>query len=218
MEIKKGKVLKDRDWSLKTQKNLASMLGITAALSISGAALTACSGDVSAPSDEDLSSSSEVILDGMGPIDDRWQDISSSSVSSSSSEKMSSSMEPTSGISSSSEPPRPFSSSSEEPPLSAGILPPSSSSYEIDTLDVTSGEVIPPEIVGPESGSNIDTGHLESSSSIAEPSSSSYQRIESSSATSGLPLSSWEEVPPSSSSAEIEPLPGEPIELDDPKD
>ena len=218
MEIKKGKVLKDRDWSLKTQKNLASMLGITAALSLSGAALTACSGDVSAPSDEDLSSSSEVILDGMGPIDDRWQDVSSSSVSSSSSGKMSSSLEPTSGISSSSEPPRPLSSSSEDPPLSAGILPPSSSSYEIDTLEVTSGEVIPPEIVGPESGSNIDIGHLESSSSIAEPSSSSYQRIESSSATSGLPLSSWEEVPPSSSSAETEPLPGEPIELDDPKD
>jgi hypothetical protein len=73
-------------------------------------------------------------------------------------------------------------------------LPPSSSSYEIDTLDVTSGEVIPPEIVGPESGSNIDTGHLESSSSVAEP--------------------------PSSSSEE--PLSGDPIEdpiiTDDPKD
>ena len=219
MEIKKGKVLKDRDWSVKTQKNLASMLGITAALSLSGATLTACSGDVVAAGDiETQPSSSEQMTDGMGPIDDRWQDISSSSISSSSSGKMSSSLEPTSGISSSSEPPRPFSSSSEEPPLSAGILPPSSSSYEIDTLDVTSGEVIPPEIVGPESGSNIDTGHLESSSSIAEPSSSSYQRIESSSATSGLPLSSWEEVPPSSSSAETEPLPGEPIELDDPKD
>ena len=218
MEIKKGKVLKDRDWSLKTQKNLASMLGITAALSLSGAALTACSGDVSAPSDEDLSSSSEVILDGMGPIDDRWQDVSSSSANSSSSEKLSSSIDPVGGISSSSEAPRPNSSNSEDPPLSAGILPPSSSSYEIDTLDVTSGELIPPEIVGPESGSNIDIGHLESSSSIAEPSSSSYQRIESSSATSGLPLSSWEEVPPSSSSAETEPLPGEPIELDDPKD
>jgi len=202
MDIKKGKVLKDRDWSLKTQKNLASMLGITAALSISGAALTACSGDVSAPSDEDLSSSSEVILDGMGPIDDRGQDISSSSVSSSSSGKMSSSMEPTSGISSSGVAPRPLSSSSEillsgiplqessssavEPPLSAGILPPqieesSSSSYKIDTLAVTSGEVY----IEPESGSNIDTGHLESSSSVAEP--------------------------PSSNSEE--PLPGDPIEI-----
>ena len=176
MEIKKGKVLKDRDWSLKTQKNLASMLGITAALSLSGAALTACSGDVSAPSDEDLSSSSEVILDGMGPIDDRWQDVSSSSVSSSSSGKMSSSLEPTSGISSNSEPPRPMSSSEI---LQPGIpLQESSSSYEIDTLEVTSGELIPPEIVGPESGSNIDTGHLESSSSVAEPQSSSSEILE----------------------------------------
>lgn len=220
MDIKKGKVLKDRDWSLKTRKNLASMLGITAALSLSGAALTACNEVVASGGDiEDAdSSSSEIVTDGMGPIDDRWQDVSSSSANSSSSEKLSSSIDPVGGISSSSIAPRPNSSSSEDPPLSAGILPPSSSSYEIDTLEVTSGEVIPPEIVGPESGSNIDIGHLESSSSIAEPSSSSYQRIESSSATSGLPLSSWEEVPPSSSSAETEPLPGEPIELDDPKD
>ena len=211
MDIKKGKVLKDRDWSLKTQKNLASMLGITAALSISGAALTACSGDVSAPSDEDLSSSSEVILDGMGPIDDERLDVSSSSVSSSSSGKMSSSLEPTSGISSSSEPPRPLSSSSEDPPLSAGILPPSSSSYEIDTLEVTAGEVY----IEPESGSNIDTGHLESSSSVA-PSSSSFKRIESSSATAGLPVSSSSLVMPPSSSSESEPLPGDPIEIEPP--
>ena len=189
MEIKKGKVLKDRDWSLKTKKNLASMLGITAALSLSGAALTACSGEVAAAGDiESDSSSSEVVTDGMGPIDDRGQDISSSS------ERLSSSIDPVGGISSSSIAPRPNSSSSEDPPLSAGILPPSSSSYEMDTLEVTSGEVIPPEIVGPESGSNIDTGHLESSSSIAEPSSSSYQRIESSSTTSGMPLSSSDAV------------------------
>ena len=218
MEIKKGKVLRDRDWSLKTQKNLASMLGITAALSLSGAALTACDEGIAGGDIETEPSSSEQMTDGMGPIDDRWQDMSSSSVSSSSSGKMSSSLEPTSGISSGSIAPRPNSSSSEDPPLSAGILPPSSSSYEIDTLEVTSGEVIPPEIVGPESGSNIDTGHLESSSSIAEPSSSSYQRIESSSATSGLPHSSSDAVLPSSSSTEPEPLPGEPIELDDPKD
>lgn len=214
MEIKKGKVLKDRDWSLKTQKNLASMLGITAALSLSGAALTACDEGIAGGDIETEPSSSEQMTDGMGPIDDRWQDMSSSSVSSSSSGKMSSSLEPTSGISSSSEPPRPMSSSDEV--ITSGILPPSSSSYEIDTLDITSGEVIPPEIVGPESGSNIDTGHLESSSSIAEPSSSSFQRIESSSATSGLPLSSGEVIPPSSSSTE--PLPGDPIEIDDPKD
>lgn len=53
----------------------------------------------------------------------------------------------------------------------------SSSSYEIDSLDVTSGELIPPEFLEPESGSNIDTGHLESSSSVA-PSSSSVAEPE----------------------------------------
>ena len=52
----------------------------------------------------------------------------------------------------------------------------SSSSYEIDSLDVTSGELIPPEFLEPESGSNIDTGHLESSSSVA-PSSSSVEEL-----------------------------------------
>ena len=172
MDIKKSKISGNREWSPSTQKRLASMLGITAALSISGTALTACSGDVSAPSDEDLSSSSEVILDGMGPIDDRWQDLSSSSVSSSSSGKMSSSLEPTSGISSNSEPPRPMSSSEI---LQPGIpLQESSSSYEIDTLEVTAGEVY----IEPESGSNIDTGHLESSSSVAEPQSSSSEEVE----------------------------------------
>ena len=176
MDIKKGKVLKDRDWSLKTQKNLASMLGITAALSISGAALTACETVAGGDIENTESSSSEVILDGMGPIDDRGQDISSSSVSSSSSEKMSSSMEPVAGISSNSEPPRPMSSSEI---LQPGIpLQESSSSYEIDTLEVTSGEVVPPEFIEPESGSNIDIGHLESSSSVAEPQSSSSEEPE----------------------------------------
>ena len=52
----------------------------------------------------------------------------------------------------------------------------SSSSYEIDSLEVTSGELIPPEFLEPESGSNIDTGHLESSSSVA-PSSSSVEEL-----------------------------------------
>jgi hypothetical protein len=86
----------------------------------------------------------------------------------------------------------------------------SSSSYEIDSLDVTSGELIPPEFLEPESGSNIDTGHLESSSSVA-PSSSSYKRVESSSATSGLPHSSGDAIMPSSSSTEPGPLAGDPI-------
>lgn len=188
MEIKKGKVLRDRDWSLKTQKNLASMLGITAALSLSGTALTACNETIAGGDIESESSSSEEMVSGMVRIDDGLQDVSSSS------EKgpNSSSLDPTSGISSSSIAPRPL-----------------SSSYEIDTLDVTSGEVIPPEYIGPESGSNIDTGHLESSSSVA-PSSSSYKRIESSSTTSGLPHSSSDAILPSSSSTEPGPLAGDP--------
>ena len=189
MEIKKEKVLRDRDWSLKTQKNLASMLGITAALSLSGAALTACdttsatSGQVVEPT------SSEQMTCGEMPCDGDIRPESSSS------EKGPNSfgIEPTSGISSSSMAPRPL-----------------SSSYEIDSLDVTSGELIPPEFLEPESGSNIDTGHLESSSSVA-PSSSSYQRIESSSTTSGLPHSSSDAILPSSSSTEPGPLAGDPI-------
>ncbi|MBO4436442.1 MAG: hypothetical protein J5791_06115 [Fibrobacter sp.] len=172
MDIKKSKISGNREWSQSTQKRLASMLGITAALSISGAALTACETVAGGDIENTESSSSEVILDGMGPIDDRWQDVSSSSVSSSSSGKMSSSLEPTSGISSNSEPPRPMSSSEI---LQPGIpLQESSSSYEIDTLTVTSGEVY----IEPESGSNIDTGHLESSSSVAEPQSSSSEEVE----------------------------------------
>ena len=205
MDIKKCKIEKNREWSQSTQKNLASMLGITAALSLSGATLTAC-GDVVAGGDIETieSSSSEQMTCGEMPCDGDVRSGSSSSQT-----KFSSSIDPTSGVSSSSIAPRPNSSNSEDPPLSAGILPPSSSSYEIDTLEVTSGEVIPPEYIGPESGSNIDTGHLESSSSVA-PSSSSYKRIESSSTTSGLPHSSSDAILPSSSSTEPGPLAGDP--------
>ena len=71
--------------------------------------------------------------------------------------------------------------------LQPGIpLQESSSSYKIDTLTVTSGDIY----IEPESGSNIDTGHLESSSSVSEPL--------------------------SSSSEELEPLGGDPIEIEPP--
>lgn len=173
MDISKKKVEKNREWSANTQKALVSMLGVSAVTIIA-----ACSAGDPVSSGGDIedadSSSSEVMTDGMGPIDDRGQDFSSST------EKApnSSDSDPVAGISSSSMTPQPFSSNSEDPPITSGILPPSSSSYEIDTLEVTSGEVIPPEIVGPESGSNIDTGHLESSSSIAEPQSSDSIEIQ----------------------------------------
>ena len=189
MDISKKKVEKNLAWSPSTQKKLASMLGVSAATMLASAALTACdttsatSGDVVEPT------SSEQMTCGEMPCDGDIRPESSSS------EKGPNSfgIEPTSGISSSSMAPRPL-----------------SSSYEIDSLDVTSGELIPPEFLEPESGSNIDTGHLESSSSVA-PSSSSYKRIESSSTTSGLPHSSSDAILPSSSSTEPGPLAGDPI-------
>ena len=189
MDIKKAKVSGNREWSPSTQKKLASMLGVSAATVLASAALTACdttsatSGDVVEPT------SSEQMTCGEMPCDGDIRPESSSSEQG----PNSFGIEPTSGISSSSMAPRPL-----------------SSSYEIDSLDVTSGEVIPPEYIEPESGSNIDTGHLESSSSVA-PSSSSYQRIESSSTTSGLPHSSSDAILPSSSSTEPGPLAGDPI-------
>ncbi|MBR2307817.1 MAG: hypothetical protein IKA48_11550 [Fibrobacter sp.] len=189
MDIKKAKVLGNREWSPSTQKKLASMLGVSAATVLASAALTACdttsasSGDVVEPT------SSEQTTCGAMPCDWEYNESSSSVAPSSSSQtRYSSSIDPVGGISSNSEPPRPL-----------------SSSYEIDSLEVTSGEVIPPEYIEPESGSNIDTGHLESSSS-------SYKRIESSSTTSGLPHSSSDAIQPSSSSSmELVPLAGDPV-------
>ena len=163
MDIKKSKISGNREWSPSTQKKLASMLGVSAVTVIASAALTACdttsatSGDVADPP-----TSSEQMTCGMMPCGWEYDESSSSVAESSSSQtRYSSSIDPVGGISSNSEPPRPL-----------------SSSYEIDTLDVTSGEVIPPEFLEPESGSNIDTGHLESSSSVAEPQYSSSEVLE----------------------------------------
>jgi hypothetical protein len=162
MDIKKAKVSGNCEWSPSTQKKLASMLGVSAVTVIASAALTACdttsatSGQVVEPT------SSEQMTCGMMPCGWEYDESSSSVAESSSSQtRYSSSIDPVGGISSNSEPPRPL-----------------SSSYEIDTLDVTSGEVIPPEFLEPESGSNIDTGHLGSSSSVAEPQSSSSEVLE----------------------------------------
>ena len=194
MDIKKSKISSNREWSPSTQKKLASMLGVSAVTVIASAALTACdttsatSGDVADPP-----TSSEQMTCGMMPCGWEYDESSSSVAESSSSQTRFSSSTPISSgiplpeIESSSSWPEPVSgiSSGHDGPIRV-----SSSSFAIDTLEVTAGEVIPPEIVGPESGSNIDTGYLESSSSIEE----------------------------SSSSTEPEPLPGDPIELDDPKD
>lgn len=195
MEIKKAKVFGNREWSPSTQKKLASMLGVSAATVLASAALTACDTTSASSGDDVEPTSSEQTTCGEMPCDWEYNESSSSVAQSSSSQtRYSSSIDPVGGISSNSEPPRPL-----------------SSSYEIDSLEVTSGEVIPPEYIEPESGSNIDTGHLESSSSGA-PSSSSYKRIESSSTTSGLPHSSSDAIQPSSSSSmELVPLAGDPV-------
>ena len=203
MNISKGKVLKNCEWSAATQKRLASMLGVSAMLS--AAALTACdfgsnttSGDVASP---ELSSSSINLPPESGVVEppeptcgempcDGQFPPSSSSV------QPNSSSTPVSGVSSSS-----F-DYPEYPPL-AGILPPqdiSSSSYAIDTLEITSGEIAPPDTLEPESGSPFDQSHDLSSSSQADPSSSEDEYL-----TAGLPVLS--------SSSEPEPLPGDPIEL-----
>ena len=162
MNICKGKVLKNCEWSASTQKKLASMLGVSAM--ISAAALTACdlgsnttSGDITGSPETTLSSSSEEDQPTCGevPCDGEYPSSSSKRLNSSSSSVKDNS-----------------SSSTEEPPLSAGILPPeieqsSSSSYSIDTLQVTSGEIAPPDTLEPESGSPFDQS-LSSSSSGPE--------------------------------------------------
>ena len=220
MNIRKGKVVKNCEWSASTQKKLASMLGVSAMLS--AVALTACdygttSGDVSGPevssSSEDLPPESGVVEPpeptcGEVPCDGQEPPSSSSKRLNSSSSSVKGN---TSG-------------GAEEPPLSAGILPPddlyssssstqpnsssspvagiSSSSYEIDSLQVTSGEIAPPDTLEPESGSPFDQSHdLSSSSSgpefppqagvVAPPefesSSSSVDEIDST-LTAGLPV------------------------------
>ncbi len=127
-------------------------------------------------------------------------------------------------------------SSTSQPNSSASNIPDggnSSSSFSIDTLEVTSGEIVPPSSSSsepplsagilppeqvippePEAGSPFDQGSI---------SSSSQQRIESSSATSGLSSSFSDVVPPESSSSSDttiipEPLAGDPIIIDDPID
>ena len=133
-------------------------------------------------------------------------------------------------------------SSTSQPNSSASNIPDggnSSSSFSIDTLEVTSGEIVPPlesssSIVPPSSSSSeppLSAGILPPEQVIPpEPeagspfdqgsiSSSSQQRIESSSATSGLSSSFSDVVPPESSSSsdtvEIAPLAGDPIYIED---
>ena len=189
MDIKKRKVKKNCEWSVSTQKKLAATLGVSALVSLTACDPVSTSGSISAP-DENLSSSSEVQPTcGEVPCDGE----SSSSV-----QPNSSSVAPVSGIS------------------SANDVINSSSSVAIDSLEITSGEIVPPfessssfeeyppqagilpppeELIEPESGSPMDQGTL---------SSSSQSVVRSSSATAGLSSSFSDAIPSSSSEAYID--------------
>ena len=160
MDIQKGKVQKNCEWSEATQRKLASMLGVSALLSLSGATLSACDlGPNTTSGAVELSSSSEGLPPESGVIAEP---------------------QPTCG----------------ELPCD-GEYPPSSSSVKLDSLDVTSGEIVPPLESSsssydyppqagilppppepqPEAGSPIDQFHDFSSSSQAEQSSSSEEPV-----------------------------------------
>lgn len=230
MDIRKGKVEKNRVWSANAQKVLASFLGVSAISmlaacvpvdSVAGGEVDATppspdpaqmtSGDVAYPESSASVSSSSVsqpqssssVESAGGTSSSSFYDPPlagvieaessiSSEVSSSSrhvdiSYPMSSGM-PMNYLSSSS-----FtrsSSSSLMPPTSGVSMPyepvSSSSSYRVDSLEITAGEIVPP----------------------VESSSSSFNNEE------PPPLAGIPEL--SSSSSEPEPLPGDPIELPEP--
>ena len=176
MNIQKDKVLKNCEWSVATQKKLASMLGVTALLSLSGTTLSACdlgsnvtSGDVAGP---EFSSSSENLPPESGvaqpeptcgevPCDGEFPPSSSSFQEP---YQTSGIVGPNDNYSSSSFEQQQSSSSSEEyppfPPQAGTIAPPedllSSSSYAVDSLEITSGEIAPLDTLEPEAGSPVE--------------------------------------------------------------
>jgi hypothetical protein len=189
MDIRKSKVEKNREWSANTQKVLASFLGVSA-VSMLAACDLATSADVSV---QDSSDSAYITSgDVADPDEIRLSSSSPSPESSSSSPSSVSSSQPRS--SSSFGPVSGVSSSSFYPPLAGIVMPESSSSsYPVDTLEITSGEIVPP---------------MESSSS------SSLHYANSSSSEEPGPLAGIPEL--SSSSSEPEPLGGDPIEPPEP--
>ena len=190
MDIRKSKVEKNREWSANTQKVLASFLGVSAVSMFAACDLMTTSGDVTVPdsSDSTYIPSGDVV----DPDEIRLSSSSPSPESSSSSPSLeSSSSQPRS--SSSRGPVGGISSSSFYPPLAGIVMPESSSSsYPVDSLEISSGEIVPP---------------VESSSS-----SSPYYANSSSGILVVLSSSSFEAPPQSSSSEEPEPLAGDPIE------
>ena len=207
MNIQKGKVVKNCEWSAATQKKLASMLGVSAMLS--AVALTAC--------DYGTTSGSVVVPEVSSSFED---------------------LPPESGVV---EPPEP----------TCGDLPcdephSSSSSIRLDSLEITSGEIIPPFESSssseeefppqagilppePEAGSPFDQFY-DSSSSSSEPEYpplAGVVTIQESSSSEALPSSSSDEIDSTLTAGlpvieEPEPLSGDVAEpdviyIDDPK-
>ena len=209
MDIRKGKVEKDRVWSANTQKVLASFLGVSAI-----SMLAAC-----VPSDSVTGGEVDATLPSPDPAQMMSGDVaypeSSASVSSSSAPQpqSSSSVESVGGTSSSSfyYPPQagvidnsyPMSSGMPMNYLSSSSFTRSSSS---SLMPPTSGVSMPYEPVSSSSSYKIDSLQTTAGEVYVEPESSSSGEPE--------PLAGIPEL--SSSSSEPEPLPGDPIELPEP--
>jgi hypothetical protein len=179
MDIRKSKVEKNREWSANTQKVLASFLGVSAVSMLAACDLLTTSGDVTVPdsSDSTYIPSGDVV----DPDEIRLSSSSPSPESSSSSSSSVSSSQPRSSSSSFYYPPLAgvidntypmssgmpmnyLSSSSFTRSSSSSLMPPtsgvsmsyepvsSSSSYKIDSLQTTAGEVY----VEPESSSSSE--------------------------------------------------------------
>ena len=221
MDIRKSKVEKSREWSAITQKVLASFLGASAVSMFAACDLLTNSGDVTVPD----SSDSTYIPSGdvADPDEIRLSSSSPSPESSSSSPSSVSSSQPRS---SSSLGPVGVSSSSFYPPLAGIVMPESSSSYPVDTLEITSGEIVPPMESSSSSSlhyANSSSGvpmMLSSSSFVAPPPEAGvpvdefHENSSSSRSEEPGPLAGIPEL--SSSSSEPEPLGGDPIEPPEP--
>lgn len=225
MDIRKGKVEKNRVWSANTQKVLASFLGVSAI-----SMLAAC-----VPSDSVTGGEVDATLPSPDPFQVTSSDVadseSSASVSSSSvsQPQSSSSVESAGGTSSSSfyYPPlagvvapetsvsRGVSSSSRHvdisyPMSSGGVMYYTTSSSSVRSsssspLPVTSGVPMSYQPVSSSSSYKIDSLQTTAGEVYVEPESSSSSEPE--------PLAG---IPELSSSSEPEPLPGDPIELPEP--
>ena len=227
MDIRKSKVEKNREWSANTQKVLASFLGVSAVSMLAACDLLTTSGDVTVPDSSDstyipsgdVADPDEIRLSSSSPSPES-SSSSPSSVSSSQPRSSSSSFyyPPLAGVidntypMSSGMPMNYLSSSSFTRSSSSSLMPPtsgvsmsyepvsSSSSYKIDSLQTTAGEVY----VEPESSSSGEpeplAGIPELSSSSSEPEPLPGDPIE-------LPEPLSGDVPP-----------GDVIYIDDPKD